>query len=109
DLVFTKSVLVAVPDLPAFLEKANRKLAPDGHALFLENGRGGLVAQLLRCIRHKRWDWRTAHYFTDPDMAVFRQAFDVQAVEKCRFPPVYLVHGTRRTSTRRTTRTTPDA
>ena len=54
DLVFTKSVLVVVPQLPAFLRQIEAKLKPGGKIVFLENGRGSMPVHALRALRHRR-------------------------------------------------------
>jgi ubiquinone/menaquinone biosynthesis C-methylase UbiE len=97
DIVFTKSVLVVLPDLETFLRKLSKKLRPGGRFVFLENGKGNLLLHALRRVRHRRWvGWRSAHYFTDEEIRVIGAHLQLDVVRKRRFPPLYLLMGYRR-------------
>ena len=56
DIVFTKSVLVVVPQLRMFLHGLRTKMAPGGHLLATENTKGNRLMQLIRThIVHRKW------------------------------------------------------
>jgi 2-polyprenyl-3-methyl-5-hydroxy-6-metoxy-1,4-benzoquinol methylase len=92
DLVFSKSVLVVVPDLVSFLQQVRAKLKPGGKIMFLENARGAWWIHQLRAFRHK-WDYTKARYFTPREIAVISEVFEVTTVKRCMFPPVVLILG----------------
>jgi SAM-dependent methyltransferase len=94
NLVFTKSVLVVVPDLAGYLGQLKRKLELHGKAIFLENGIGSLPVRLLRPLRHRGWNHRTVTYLTEREIGMVRQIFDVQLCRRSHLPPVYLICGT---------------
>jgi 2-polyprenyl-3-methyl-5-hydroxy-6-metoxy-1,4-benzoquinol methylase len=48
DFVFSKSVMVMLPDLRAFLMALSSRMKPDGEMLIAENLEGGLLMQLVR-------------------------------------------------------------
>ena len=95
DIVFTKSVLVVVPDLQHFLEKISRKLRVNGRVVFLENARGNAAFQALRSLKHRKeqWDCHSANYFADEHVDLVRSTFDIEIMKKTMFPPVYLLLG----------------
>lgn len=96
DLVFTKSVLVIVPRLEDFLRKIEIKLKPQGKIVFLENGRGNDILHALRAIRHRHWDYTKANYFTDKELALISNIFEVETIKKTLLPPIYLILGSKR-------------
>jgi SAM-dependent methyltransferase len=96
DIVFTKSVLVVIPELHSFLKTLNRKLAANGQVIFLENGQGSKVYHYLRRWKHRRWDYTKAHFLKQSDMAIFRKTFDIAAVQTSSLPPIYLILGSKR-------------
>lgn len=96
DLVFTKSVLTMVPRLADFVPKIAAKLKPGGKIVFLENGRGNWLLHSLRALRHRRWDYRHATYFTRKEIDLIGSVFEVNDVKYHRLPPVYLILGRRR-------------
>lgn len=56
DFVFTKSVLVVVPELPELLRGVAARLAPDGELLAVENAAGGPVLDFVRRhVVHREW------------------------------------------------------
>jgi ubiquinone/menaquinone biosynthesis C-methylase UbiE len=96
DMVFTKSVLVIVPRLGDFLRKIEIKLKPQGKIVFLENGRGGNILHALRAIRHRDWDYTKANYFTDRELTLISNIFEVKTIKKTLLPPIYLILGFRK-------------
>jgi SAM-dependent methyltransferase len=93
DAVFTKSVLVVVPELQQFLVQIAQKVRPGGHVVFLENARGNTLLHRLRAIRHRHWDYRQAHYFTEQDVTLVKSNFQIERVRQTSLPPVYLLLG----------------
>lgn len=87
DIVFTKSVVIVVPQL-------RRILKTGGKFLFLESGRGSFVFQLLCKLRHRHWDFSRGNFFTWHHIALIRHPFgrDVQ-VKLNWLPPIYLMMG----------------
>jgi SAM-dependent methyltransferase len=96
DIVFTKSVLVVIPNLETFLGKISTKLRKNGTVVFLENGRGNFLFHALRTIRHRKWDYRHANYFTDKEVNLIRSVFQIDLLRKTIFPPIYLFLGRKR-------------
>jgi ubiquinone/menaquinone biosynthesis C-methylase UbiE len=96
DLVFTKSVLVVVPQLESFLQKIAVKLKPRGKVVLVENAKGGGIVHALRAIRHRRWDYRVANYFTDKELKQICNTFKVEVIRQTRLPPIYLVLGSKK-------------
>jgi SAM-dependent methyltransferase len=93
DIIFTKSVLVLVPELDAFLITLNRKLKPNGKVIFIENGYGNIFIHLLRKFRHRTWDVSTAKFFKLGDMNLLRRSFDVIEIKRAWFPPIWMIYG----------------
>jgi SAM-dependent methyltransferase len=87
DVVFTKSVLVTVPNLDAFLGKIAAKLRPGGQVVFLENGRGNVLLDAVRFCR----GFRRYTFFGQWEVALVRRVFNLALVRRCVFPPVYLL------------------
>jgi SAM-dependent methyltransferase len=100
DVIFTKSVLVVVPDLPIFLQTMARKLKPDGRLVLIENGHGGPLLHSLRTLRHRYWNYHSVRYFTGREEALVRSIFAIDAVERSHVPPIYLFLGRKRPSAR---------
>ena len=96
DIAFTKSVLVTLPNLEDFLRQLSRKLRPGGRVAFLENARGNPLLHALRRLRHRKWDYRNAHYFTSDEICIIRSIFELDVVRTTQFPPVYLLMGRKR-------------
>mgnify|MGYP002399072008 FL=1 len=96
DLVFTKSVLVLIQNLDEFLRQISSKLRPNGKVVFLENGRGSPLIHSLRRLRHRRWNYTQANYFTESQVAQIRNVFTVHEIKKTIWPPVYLICGHKR-------------
>ena len=96
DVVFSKSVLVVVPELHEFLLEIRAKLKPDGKIVFLENARGPSWLHLLRVFRHTKWDYTKAHYFTPQMVRVVADSFGEVVVKKTALPPVFLILGRKR-------------
>lgn len=93
DVVFTKSVLVVVPELEAYLCRLAAKMRPGGRLVFVENGRGNLLLHAARRWRHRQWDHRRVNYFGEEQIGLIRRVFDVEIVAQTAIPPVYLVCG----------------
>ena len=94
DIVFSKSVLVIVPDLVRFIEEVQEKLKPGGKVVFLENAKGPWWAHLLRIFRHLgKWDYTKARYFTSHEIKVVSDAFEEFVVVNWAFPPIVLMMG----------------
>lgn len=96
DVIFSKSVLVVVPNLPQFLDEVSTKLKPGGKVVFLENAKGPRWLHLLRGIRHGKWDYTKARYFTSSEIEVVSAFFDNVVIERRMFPPVVLMLGYKR-------------
>lgn len=97
DVIFSKSVLVVVPDLARFLKEVNAKLKPGGKIVFLENEKGPWFIHLLRTFRHyRKWDYTKARYFTAQEVRVVCDIFDEVVVRRRTFPPVLLIMGHKR-------------
>lgn len=91
-IVFTKSVLVIMPDLDETMRSINDKLLPNGRFVFLENGRGSEWMHMLRRFRH-RWAYESANYFTNHDIETISRYLSVKTLKKRTFPPIYLIAG----------------
>jgi SAM-dependent methyltransferase len=99
DVVFTKSVLVLIPDLIPYLEKLARKVKPGGKFAFIENGYGGRAVHLLRTalrpgraiVSPGRDLSEVITYFTPDRIEAIDRVLEVRKVEASRFPPIYLV------------------
>lgn len=97
DVIFSKSVLVVVPDLACFLKEVNAKLKPGGKVVFLENAKGPWFIHLLRAFRHfRKWDYTKARYFTAQEVRLVSEIFDEVVVRRRAFPPVLLMMGHKR-------------
>jgi SAM-dependent methyltransferase len=96
DVIFTKSVLVVVPELGGFLLGLAAKLRPGGKVVFVENAYGNAILHAARRLRHRRWDYRAAHYFTEKEIVQVKYVFDICQVVQATIPPVYLILGHKR-------------
>ena len=96
DIVFTKSVLVLVPNLEVFLSTISRKLKPNGRVVFLENAKGPALFEVLRTIKHPIWDHHRARYFADDEVRLIRSIYHIDTLRKTFFRPVYLFMGRKR-------------
>jgi SAM-dependent methyltransferase len=92
DVVFTKSVLVVVPELEGFLRKISAKLRPGGRIIFLENGKGGCL-HVLRFLRHRSRELSERRYFSEAEVGLVQSVFGSVVVKRKLFPPVYLFMG----------------
>ncbi|MGE3539047.1 MAG: class I SAM-dependent methyltransferase [Candidatus Tectimicrobiota bacterium] len=95
DIIFTKSVLVLVPNLEAFLKQIAKKLKPNGHVVFIENAQGSLLSQALRAIKYRYINYGKVHHLTEADIAMMRTTFQIDLLKRTAFPPVYLFLGRR--------------
>ena len=95
DLVFTKSVLVAVPDLDRYLDAVVRKLHPGGHLISIENAEGHRVLAPIRRLRHGR-ALRTYRMFDEAQWRLVKQRFEPLYWRHSVLPPVDLFVGVRR-------------
>ncbi len=94
DIVFTKSVLIVVPDLAGFLVNLSKKLRSRGKVVFIENGKGPNIVSLLRRIKHKnKWNWRKANLFSAAELELMERVFSMELVKKSYMPPIYLCIG----------------
>ena len=92
DLVFTKSVLVAVSDLERLIAAVKNRLVPDGVLASIENGKGDLLLRSLRKIRRlgaNSFDHSTVKYFDKQRIDAFRNSFDDFQLHRVRLPPVF--------------------
>jgi len=97
DIIFTKSVLVLVNKLEAFLNDISKKLKSGGKFVFIENGYGNIIIHLLRHFRHRKWDdYHTTSFFTDRDLHLIQNIFEVKLLQRKYFPPVYLICGNKK-------------
>jgi len=103
DMVFSKSVLVLVPDMVRFLEEVKEKLKPGGKIVFLENAKGPWWVHLLRTFRNGKWSYKwsynekwsytRARYFTTQEIRMVSEVFDELVVRSWAFPPIVLMMG----------------
>lgn len=99
DLIFTKSVLVVVPDLDSFLKKISNKLKPGGRVIFLENSRGNFFFHLFRSLRHRHWNHHQANFFTHKQINLLRSIFHTDLVKQALMPPICLFIGKKKIKT----------
>jgi SAM-dependent methyltransferase len=101
DLIFTKSVLIDVPELETFLWEISRKLKSGGRIVFVENARGNFFFHNIRKVRHyllkrkhkTKWDYRKIRYFTKSELSFIETVFAVREIRKSLLPPIYLILG----------------
>ncbi len=91
DLIFTKSVLVVLPDMESFLAKLREKLKPGGRCLFLENGLGPWPVRVWRRLCGPRWENVTPHYFTSSDVEMVSRYIPIEKVRRTFLPPVCMI------------------
>jgi SAM-dependent methyltransferase len=96
DVIFTKSVLVVAPQLEHFLLQINSKLKEEGRVAFIENARGNTLLHALRRIRHRKWDYRHARYFSRREADLVQSIFRIEQMRQTRLPPIYLFLGRKR-------------
>lgn len=97
DLVFSKSVLVLMPDLHDTLKSIYQLLRQDGRILFIENGIGGRVQRLARWLRHRgKWDYSSVNYFSDRHVELVSSFFEIETMHHARVPPIYMLYGRKR-------------
>ncbi len=95
DLVFTKSLLVLVPDFADFVSQIDGFLNPGGRVCFVENGYGNFLVNAIRPFRHN-WDWRLAKYFTRREIKMLGNVFETISIRYWPIPPIYLYCGRKR-------------
>jgi protein-L-isoaspartate O-methyltransferase len=94
DLVFTKSALICVSDLAGFLIDLNELLHDESRVIFIENGRGNLLMQLLRLIKGRGLDFlKRIHHFTQADLDLIKSLYEIELLMHSKWPPVYLICG----------------
>jgi SAM-dependent methyltransferase len=98
DIVFSKSVLVAVGNaLPQFLGDLAKLLAPEGRCIFVENAYAGGIFALLRALR-RRWRGRQRYdNLGSTHLELISQVFDITEIRRSYLPPIYLIMGKKRT------------
>jgi 2-polyprenyl-3-methyl-5-hydroxy-6-metoxy-1,4-benzoquinol methylase len=99
DIIFTKSVLVLVPELDSFLITLNRKLKPNGKVIFIENGYGNMFIHFLRKFRHRKWAFSKAKFFKSDDMKLLRRSFHVMEIKRSWIPPIWMIYGEKKVTT----------
>lgn len=97
DIVFTKSVLVLVPDLKGLLISADFLLNVGGRVVFIENGRGGPLLRLVRRFKHRgRWDYSAVSFIAPMQLRMVESVFEIERTERSTIPPIYLLCGRKR-------------
>ena len=84
DYVFTKTVLVRVPELETFLSALSQKLSPGAELMLVENLSGGYLTYLARrYIRRRKKDYLDQFFGVDEDfLASLRYLFRVIEFKK---------------------------
>lgn len=80
DFIFTKSVLVLIPDLEPFLEDLSRKMRPGGELITVENSSSGAILYLLR-RRFRTGSTKKAVYLrgvNETFLAAVNQSFHIE-------------------------------
>ena len=94
DVIYTKSVLVLIPDLAKFLGQMPRIMRGSKRVLFIENSKGHPILHALRRFRHRSsWDHRKARYFENDSIAAVRGQFVVDLQRSVSFPPIVMLAG----------------
>jgi ubiquinone/menaquinone biosynthesis C-methylase UbiE len=101
DLIFTKSVLIDVPELEMFLWEIRQKLRDGGKVVFIENAKGSFLLHTIRKVHHSwsqrrrktKWNYRKTRYFTKSELSFVESVFTVKEIKKSLLPPVYLILG----------------
>jgi ubiquinone/menaquinone biosynthesis C-methylase UbiE len=96
DIIFSKSVLVVVPNLEIFLKKISNKLRPNGRIVFLENGKGNFLHASLRMIKHWNMEYRHINYFTNKESMLMNTIYHIDTIKRTFLPPIYLFLGQKR-------------
>lgn len=96
DIIFTKSVLVVIPELEDFLKTASRKLKVGGKIVFIENGYGNFILHSLRKYKHRKYNYSQVNYFKNKDLKLIKKIFDVKEIKSSLVPPVYMIYGEKR-------------
>jgi SAM-dependent methyltransferase len=93
DCVFTKSVLTMNKERDHLFVHIHRILKPGGKIVFLENGKGSLLLQIFRQVRHRKWNHNTVRYFDAQDIDRLHQLFQIEHIDRTYMRPVYLIMG----------------
>lgn len=96
DFVFTKSVLVTVPDLGMYLDALARKMRVGGRLVAIENAEGSSLLAPLRILRHGRLAVRQFDLFDEAHWQVVAQRFEPVYRRHNAIPPVDLFVGVKR-------------
>jgi SAM-dependent methyltransferase len=109
DVVFTKSVLLLIPELERFLRGLSTKLRPGGQVAFVENGFHGPLSILGRRLIHwwrnnqddyypgvPMYNWHLPVYLSAARINTINKVFDVRHVVRAESPHWYLIHGFKR-------------
>lgn len=96
DLVFTKSVLVRVPELGTYLDSLACKVRPAGQLIAIENAEGSRLLNPLRIIRHGRRSLSTIVMFDEARWQAVAERFQPTYRRHIALPPVDLFVGVRR-------------
>ncbi|MBL7944390.1 MAG: class I SAM-dependent methyltransferase [Flavobacteriales bacterium] len=94
DVIFTKSVLVMIPEQHATVIQLARILKPGGRVLFVENGQLPRWLRFFRKLRHRSWDDSNVRYLTHERLEHIRKNFSILAHESTSLPPVHMLYGT---------------
>ena len=89
--MFTKSVLVVIPDRDGYLAAVRDVLRPGGLLVSIENGQGGLLARFLRRVRRVSWDYRQIDYFDRRAVDQVATVLPLVMVKTHRMPPIWLI------------------
>jgi SAM-dependent methyltransferase len=93
DIIFTKSVLVLIPNLQETLLKISAKLKPSGKIVFIENAYGNPIIHALRYVKHRKWNFKRATFFSKKEISMINEIFDVKFIKEIKIPPIYLLCG----------------
>ena len=94
DMVFTKSMLICLPDLRSFLSDLESLLSKDGKIVFIENAYGNSIIQVLRFIKRRSINFlKRTHFFTKTEIDIIKSLFNVELLMHSKWPPVYLICG----------------
>lgn len=95
DVVFTKSVLVTVPDLAIYLDRFACKVRSSGRLVAIEKSQGSLLLTPLRMGRHGRLAVRRFDLFNEAHWQVVAERFDPIYRRHSTIPPIDLFVGIR--------------
>ena len=109
DVVFTKSVLLLIPELERFLRGLSAKLRSGGQVSFVENGFHSPLGVLGRRLIHwwrnnqddyypgvQMYNWHLPAYLSAARINTMSKVFDVRHVVRAESPHWYLIHGFKR-------------